>query len=262
MASKADLAALIRSNPTGLITVPAAKAALDLPSEAAASRRLAALTRLGWLTRARRGLYAIVPLSASPESATSEDSWILATRCFAPCYIGGWSAAEHWELTEQLFRSTFVATAATIRRSRDTVLGADFQLARISRDRVHGLTHVWRGTERVPVSGPERTIVDAARDPAWVGGTRHLGGIIETYCRRKGANFDLLAKTLREFGNGAAAKRLGFLVESHWPSAVEVIDAAAEMKTAGAIKLDPAVRARGKLLKRWGLLVNITDRGE
>jgi predicted transcriptional regulator of viral defense system len=255
MASKSDIAALARATPAGLITVSAARTALGLESDAATSKRLASLARLGWLTRARRGLYAIVPLGALAENATAEDSWVLATRCFAPCYIAGWSATEHWELTEQLFRTTFVATSATVRRTQVTVLGAEFRLARVSPNRLAGTTLVWRGTERVPVSGAERTIVDAARDPSWVGGARHLGEIVATYAARTGADDLKLAEALRAHGNGAAAKRLGLLLERYWPHA-RSIEIATQMKSAGVIKLDPSVRARGRLLKRWGLWVN------
>ena len=33
-----------------------------------------------------------------------QDPWILVPALFAPAYIGGRTAAEHWDLTEQIFR--------------------------------------------------------------------------------------------------------------------------------------------------------------
>ena len=39
-----------------------------------------------------------------------DESWVLARAVFEPCYIGGWSAAEHWGFTEQIFNSTMVFT--------------------------------------------------------------------------------------------------------------------------------------------------------
>lgn len=65
----------------------------------------------GWPRRVRRGLYLVLPLEAQSDRAiTVEDPWILADELFSPCYIGGWSAAQHWGLTEQIFRSVFVVT--------------------------------------------------------------------------------------------------------------------------------------------------------
>ena len=60
-----------------------------------AGRLLRYLAERGWLSRVRRGLYTTVPLGASEPSAWREDPWAVAARVFAPCYIGGWSAAEH-----------------------------------------------------------------------------------------------------------------------------------------------------------------------
>ena len=154
--SRAILATLARASKTGLISVADAAKALG-SSESAAAIRLARLTRRGWLRRARRGLYLVVPLEADPgQRATAEDPWVLADQLFAPCYIGGWSAAEHWGLTEQLFRSTLVVTSAAVRATNVENLGHAFRLFRVPRSRLSaGVVREWRGKERVAVSGPE-----------------------------------------------------------------------------------------------------------
>ena len=41
-----------------------------------------------------------------------EDPWILVPALFDPAYIGGRTAAEHWDLTEQIFRDIVVYTHA------------------------------------------------------------------------------------------------------------------------------------------------------
>ena len=62
-------------------------------------RLLAHLTAQGWLVRVTRGLYATVPLDAAQPDQWQVESWAVASTVFAPCYIGGWSACEYWELT-------------------------------------------------------------------------------------------------------------------------------------------------------------------
>jgi predicted transcriptional regulator of viral defense system len=254
---KSDIAALSRASVGSLITTVAASRVLGL-SARMTSDRLSRLARGGWLTRVRRGLYFIVPLDArSGATTTVEDPWILGTILFAPCYIGGWSAAEHWGLTEQIFRSTFIATAANVRRRTETFMGAAFHIVKVNAARLEGATSVWRGATRVAVSGRERTLVDAAADPRWIGGTRHLADVIAAYRDSREADPRLLATTLERYGTGAAAKRLGFLVEQLWPDAGEVAARAHAMRTTGAIALDPQVRRRGRLSTRWGLWVNV-----
>src|SRR6266542_1455972 len=60
-----------------------------------ATRLLGNWSARGWLTRVRRGLYVPVPLESSTSDIALEDAWAVADRLFAPCYIGGWSAAQH-----------------------------------------------------------------------------------------------------------------------------------------------------------------------
>jgi predicted transcriptional regulator of viral defense system len=258
---KGILAQLARASHGGLITPRRAADALGI-SARSASVLLASLMRRGWLERARRGLYLILPLEAGERGPHAvEDPWVLAIELYAPCYIGGWSAAEHWGLTEQIFRSTFVATAAGIRTTRQVVLGAEFRLAYVPRRRVEAATPEWRGAIRVPVSNRETTIADALANPAWVGGIRHLADILAAY--RASTSWDpaKLTKCLQGRGSGAAYKRLGLITEVLYPNEARLIASCREHRTSGNVKLDPAVRTRGRLSKRWGLWVNVTLAG-
>jgi predicted transcriptional regulator of viral defense system len=207
-------------------------------------------------------LYLVLPLEAGQGSAISvEDPWSLAVELFAPCYIAGWTAAEHWGLTEQIFRSTFVATAATVRSTTQTVLGAEFRLARVHPRRIATAKPTWRGALRIPVSDREATLADALAVPAWVGGVRHLADMLAVY--RASANWapSRLIQCLEAVGSGAAFKRLGLLGEVLFPDSMSLIAACEAHRTSGNVKLDPAVKGRGKLSKRWGLWVNVTVRG-
>jgi predicted transcriptional regulator of viral defense system len=250
------LALLARGARAGVVSVPRAAEVLKVPPRTAAIL-LARLTRRGWLSRVRRGLYLVLPLEAVPGTLTPiEDPWILAREIFSPCYIGGWTAAEHWGLTEQIFRSTFVVTAAHVRRGSATLLGAEFHLVRVPASRVRGIAAAWRGRERVPVADRERTLADALLHPEWVGGIRHLAEMLTTYRESGESRPSRLVETLGELGRGAAFKRLGYLAETLWPEETDLIEAAYEHRSAGLIALDPSVRTKGRINKRWGLRIN------
>src|SRR3989338_7085289 len=106
------VAILAQNSEANYITVQKAAEVLNMSTNAVAVK-LASLTRRGWMLRAKRGIYLILPIEAAPgQPTTSEDPWILANKLFSPCYIGGWSAIEYWGLSEQLFNSTLVITAA------------------------------------------------------------------------------------------------------------------------------------------------------
>lgn len=249
---------LARSARGGLIAFDRAAQELDLPARKAAAT-LGGLIRRGWLKRIRRGLYLVLPLEADARtSGIVEDPWLLAIELFSPCYVGGWSAAEHWGLTEQLFRSTFVVSAGRIRRCEQRVGGVSFHVVKVQPQRVETVKSVWRGRDRVAVSSPERTIMDALVTPAWLGGIRHLAEIVEGYRRGPSWNPDRLLEEVSHVGNGASLRRLGFLIEALDLEAPELGSAILAKQTAGVVKLDPGIRSRGRLVKRWGLWVNAT----
>lgn len=249
---------LARTARGGIISLPAAAKAMGLPRPKAALQ-LRRIIRQGWLQRVRRGLYLVRPLNAaSDQAAIPEDPWVLAREIFSPCYIGGWSAAEHWGLTEQLFRSTMVVTAALARTTEVRIGGHDFRVFRLPRARLGaGVVKVWRGAERLDVSGLERTILDGLRNPELVGGGRHLIEILRAYGEHERRDFARLLDVARPVASGAAWKRLGFLAEHLWPNETALTKDAKRHLTAGYSRLDPGVARRGKLVKRWRLWINI-----
>ena len=254
--ARATIARLASAAEGGIVTLAGAASALHL-SRRAATRRLSALVRAGWVSRIRRGVYAIRPLDAMPGVELAvEDAWALAARVFAPCYIGGWTAAGYWELTEQLFRSTFVVTANHVRKS-DVVVGRSaFRLARGAMRT--GLRTVWRSGAPVKVSGVERTLVDACRDPLWVGGGRHLAEIFLAAIADGKLGEAALLKELHHAGTGAALGRAGLLTERYWPAATSVLKYALAHRGTGYARFDPAVAGRGRLKRRWGVWINVS----
>jgi len=256
--ARVAIAKLAAAAEGGVLTLDAAATALGTDHRAT-TRRLGALIRAGWISRVRRGVFTIRPLEAAPGvELAEEDSWALAARIFAPCYIGGWTAAGHWNLTEQLFRSTFVITRRPVRRS-DVVVGSTaFHLARQMRKSTSGLTTVWRGNAKVNVSGIERTVIDACVNPSWVGGGRHLVEIFRSAVADNRTTPATLLREMRAGMTGAAFGRLCFLTEQYWPSAVSVAEYARAHRGTGYVRFDPSVPGRGRLSRRWGLWLNVT----
>ena len=247
---------LARQARGGLISVREAATSLNLGRRETATL-LARLQRRGWLKRARRSLYLVLPIeSSSGESAIAEDPWILARAVYSPCYIGGWSAAEHWGLTDQIFRAVFVVTGSNVRQRRQRILNTGFHLIRVANPDLEGTVQVWRGRERIAVSDRERTIADALRSPDWVGGIRHLAEILMSYCQSPERNLERVLWHLTRMRSGAGIKRLGFLIEALLPEESSLIESALARRTAGLVRLDPRVKVKGKLNKRWGLWIN------
>jgi predicted transcriptional regulator of viral defense system len=220
---------------------------------ARARRLLAHLASQGWLARVRRGLYSVVPLGAS---GWHEDPWVVATKLFTPCYIAGWSAAEHWDLTEQIFREVVVITTTPVRHTRLVVQDTPYRLKFADAKHLFGTAPAWRGTTKVLVSDPSRTVVDLLADPAIGGGIRHVTQILRSYFSSEHRDDRALVRYATRLGNRAVFKRLGFLTELLRIEAPALIKHAMNHKSAGLSFLDPSIRRRGRILKRWNLRVN------
>ena len=248
---RSRLSAVLRGGRT-LITVDDATQALGI-GRSAAAKVLARWQRQGWVARVQRGLYAPVPLASMPGDQVVEDPWTLVPELFAPGYVGGASAAHHWDLTEQLFRSVFVCTAQPVRRKTHTVHGTTFILRHVAEDKLFGTRVLWRGRTKLQVSDRHRTVIDMLDDPASGGGIRHVADCLRGYLKRSDASPETLVDYAVRIGNGAVFKRLGFLAERAGASNA-LIAACAERLTMGNAKLDPALPCP-RLVRRWRLWV-------
>jgi predicted transcriptional regulator of viral defense system len=248
------LALLHRALP-GPFTADEAATALGIPRDEAA-HVAGYLASKGWLSRVRRGLFTVVPLEAEVPGAWRADPWLVAARVFAPCYIGGWSACEHWGLTEQLFRSVLVVSASAQRSTRMVVQGTEFRVATRRPDVLFGSRGVWRGRERVDVSDPSRTIVDVLDDPSIGGGIRMVADVLEEYLSGEHRDDKLLVGYADQLGNRTVFKRLGYLLEALETDAPLLIEASLSRRSSGLAKLDPSIRSGGRITKRWGLRIN------
>jgi len=220
-------------------------------------RWLAHLAAQGWLSRVRRDAYVTVPLGAERPGEWREDPWIVAARVFAPCFLAGWTACEHWGLTEQLFRDVRVVTAKRVRNRRQEIQGTVVLVKVVTPARIFGTRKIWRGENQVEISDPVRTVVDLLDDPAMGGGVRHVAEVLATYFESEHRNDERLATYVAQLGNRTAWKRLGFLLERLGIEAPDLLARAGREISRGVSLLDPSAPARGRILTRWNLRLNV-----
>ena len=185
------------------------------------------------------------------------DPWVVGSSVFEPAHIAGWSAAEHWDLTEQIFRSVLMTTSRRPKDRHPTVGGTRFVLHTVPPSKHVGLVPVWRGGSRIQVTDPAKTIVDVLSDPRWGGGIRLVSDMLDEYLHRDDQDDDKLIKYGDLVGNGAMFKRLGYLLERTDLPAGTLVDACRARRTTGINDLDPSVNAGGPILSTWGIRLNV-----
>ncbi len=245
-----NLAAVARQA-NDLIRIDDVVAALAV-TRPVATKMLWRWVRQGWLRRVGPGTYALAQLDSIDSEHVLDDPWVLVPALFGPAYIGGWTATEHWDLTEQLFRPIVVMTTRPVHAKHRAYHGTPFLLRHVLPRKLFGTRGVWRGSTRVPVSDVHRTIVDLLDEPAIGGGIQHVADCVAAYLPRDDRNDDVLVDYAETLGNGAVFKRLGFLAEQRGD--VPLADACRTRLTKGYAKLDPALPC-SHTVPRWRLRV-------
>ena len=171
---------------------------------------------------------------------------------FDTAYIGGWSAAEHWDLTEQIFSSVCVLTADKIRSKHHTIGGTRFVLSSMRNDRHFGTRFEWVGNQRIAVSDPEKTIIDMFYRPSLGGGIQHATECFRNLIRASRGETGKLVEYTQRFGSGAVNKRLGLIGGAMGLN--EFAQSLSIGKSAGNIQLDPK-NPGDRLITRWGVWV-------
>jgi predicted transcriptional regulator of viral defense system len=248
----ASLAALERP----VVTADDVVSELSL-SRGAANLVLSRLARKGWLRRLRRGMYTVVPLSSRSDRVPIEDPLGVAMTLFDPCYISGWTAAEHWDLTEQVHNALVVYSAAPQRHSTQHVGGVAYHVRRINVDAIFGTTRLWSGTVAVEMADIHRTVIDILDAPEMGGGGRQMIDIVRAYWSRREADPRILLEMAQRLGRGTVFKRLGFTMEKFGRVEERWLSACREHLSAGVSLLDPAGPARGPIITRWRLRINV-----
>ena len=218
-----------------------------------AAKLLSRWTTQGWLRRVGSGAYVPASIDSLASVHVLQDPWVLVPALFSPAYIGGRTAAEHWDLTEQIFNDIVVMTAQPVRTKAQIRHGAHFTLKHIQADRIFGTKVIWRGQTKVAVSDVHRTVIDMLDDPASGGGIQHVADCLATYLKRPDRDDGRLVEDAERLGNGAVFKRLGFLAE-RLPEGAALITLCKDRLTTGNARLDPSLEA-SRLVSRWRLWI-------
>jgi predicted transcriptional regulator of viral defense system len=235
-------------------TVAEAAKILNVSRYRAASL-LAVWTKNGWLHRVRRGLYIPIPLQSTSTEVTPEEPLLIAHKLFSPCYIGGWTAAHHWGLTEQIFNSIYVMTTKKVHQREQNLNGVIFKVKTILPKRIFGTKPTWSGTVKIAISDPTKTVIDGLNDPAVLGGIRMVADVLSVYIRSKDFNQEKLLEYAKAMENSAIYKRLGFLTGLLTFDAADNITSACKSHLkSGYSQLDPATTG-DRLATQWNLWV-------
>ena len=244
---------LLAGRSQGPVTIQQASKILEV-EDSRAKHILIRLTKSGWLFRVKQGLYIPAPPTIENGNPFAEDPWIIANALYNPCYIGGWDAISHWDLTDQIFNHTFVYTQVSQKKSEQKYLNHTFIVHKVSKEEFFGVKTVWKQNAKLMISDPSRTMIDFLNTPHLFGGSATLLEVFSEYLKSEHKDIDLLVAYALKMKNKAILKRLGFLLEYKGLMTPEINQKLVEKMSPGKVKLVPSLESP-KLITKWQLWV-------
>lgn len=224
------------------------------------------LTRTGWVDRLRRGLYVLGPSATGTAPIHDFEIGIALVK---PAAISHWSAMRFHNMTEQIPRRVFVTTTRTLsiprianNAKRDShrdgrtgfmVRNTFYQFVKVKPDSFFGVESYWIGETKVPITDPERTLLDALAHPDYCGGWDEVFGAFQSYAAKLHAE-KIVGYALRL--NAAIAKRLGWMMET-LKLQVPALQKIEKLPIKGYRLLDASGPADGPMNRKWMLRINI-----
>ena len=212
------------------------------------------LVRKKWVLPLKRGLYAMVPLDVGVKGADAfvVHNFVVASMLVEPYYVGYWSALNHHGLTDQIPRTTFVATTRAKHPVR--VLDAEYYFVKLAPRKFFGWQEQEIEGRTVRLSDPEKTLADCLDHPEHCGGIEQVARAI--YFSREEIDLARVLGYADRMGNRTIVKRLGHILEvtGILPDYEGLF--ASRKPSAGYPLLDPLSPRKGRHDGRWRLLVN------
>ena len=228
-------------------------------SDEATATLLSKLVRRGWLVRLVPGKYVIVPLEAGLEPIPMADRYVIAREVLAPLpyYVSHYSAMELHQMTTHPVNTVHVTVPR--RRTNRTIAGTNYRFIYARPRSFWGCESIWAtNQEQVQVSDLEKTILDCAARPELCGGLSELAQGL--WLRKEDLDQGRLIAHVRRLDHKAAAKRIGFLLETYGLASPDTVTALMSFVNAAYSLLDPTLLDEGHYRARWRLRINLDPR--
>ncbi|MBK6902269.1 MAG: transcriptional regulator [Saprospirales bacterium] len=209
----------------------------------------------GLLLRIKDGLFHVIPYEA--DSDLYFPNWHQVAQHLAEgraYYIAYFSALQVHGLTTQPSMREQVVVDQQVKPSNIRVRDVAFQFIYHNERHFFGYQPTWIDDfHKVPVSDPEKTIIDCLYEPVYAGGIQEIAKAL--FKARNDLDIQKLSDYLDRFGAQSVRKRLGFLLDGFG-----ILPAFAErlQKTLSPsfIPLDPSLPREGKYRSKWRVLAN------
>ncbi|MFH1044497.1 MAG: type IV toxin-antitoxin system AbiEi family antitoxin [Pseudomonadota bacterium] len=225
--------------------------------ESTVNEVLSSLVRKGWLARAGRGKYLLIPPEWGATPVGESNTLALASQLTTDGYIGFSTAAAHWGLTTQIRNVVWIVTRTHARARR--INDSDIRFARLPAKALFGFERVQVFGYPVPMSDLEKTALDCIEYPERAGSLAEASAILAKAARRW--DWDKAADYFERRGNTALIQKFGYLCDAGHLPTPEAIRARLHNRLKSSSRTYLVPRRHSDLYqnydREWGVVVNI-----
>jgi len=238
-------------------------------SEGYAHQLLHRLTKSGWISGIRRGLYAST--GRLPGYSIAHD-YAIATQLVKPSALCRFTALSYHEMTTQIpFRAIHVMTPKKVmtpsmrtgtkpegrRRHAWVIGGLNYEYHHVKPAHFFGVERAYvAGNLWVPMTDKERTILDLFVAPSWAGTFGTIYEILQENLAEEKIDVGKLVRYAVQYGEGSLVKRLGWCLDE-LGVAEDILRPLLNFKVSGYRILDADRVAHGICNKRWMIVDNL-----
>jgi predicted transcriptional regulator of viral defense system len=208
-------------------------------------RLVARLKSEGLIQEVERGKYLLLGLE--PARVLSNPLFI-ASHLATPAYVSYWSALHFYGFTEQVPRTTFVAT--TKKKRPLAYRGFRFQFVTVKPAKFFGYRREPVGDLPVVIADEAKAIVDSLDLLHYAGGIGEVAQALQA-ALPEGVEVSTLIEYANRMGNKSLGSRLGYLLECLGQPTNGLLH------SDSPVKLDPSRPRTGSTAPWWQTIVNV-----
>jgi predicted transcriptional regulator of viral defense system len=225
------------------------------------------LVKKGWLERAKRGVFLVVPADRGPEGISDTNPLTVGAELARDAFYSFGTSCSFHHLTEQAFTTVYLACPKA--QPPVTVRDTEYVFVAVPPERFFGFETVDALGAKVRMADVERSVLDAISRPQFAGGIGEVSRILRNAAAR--VAWTRLLEYAQRWEESAVVQRLGYLLDVH----AAPVDAATRAALRALVRPTNRIffggRERwgmaGKLAAEWGIIENVprdvlVDRGE
>jgi len=228
-------------------TEQAQAAALEIEMNPAyVSEALHHLKNGGWVTRLKRGVYAIAAYGPSPHE------FAIAMALVTPSAISHWTAMHYHHITQQTPNKIFAITprGTSIPRSLANTI---FRFIQVKQEHYFGIETIWVDEMKAQITNLEKTLLDGLTSPEYCGDFSEVLHAFEI--SKDKIRIQIIVEYALKLEK-AVAKRLGFILDG-LGFEEKYLDPLLKLPMKSYCKFDPSGPAKGPYNAKWKIRENV-----